>query len=486
MSVAVDEAPPDVTEDRRPGRWDRLGQALFPPAERRPVTWRSAALAAGAVLAGTAVGLTRTRGQGTLRTIWAEDGSILLTDALGKSPWHAVTSPLNGYFIVVPRLLAEVTAWAPVSLAAKILSTEAAVMAAAMALLVFVASRAHLPDPALRLLITVPMVVTPVGALFTPHVLVTLQFLMLVVTFWILLWVPATRAGRILGPVVLVLVGLSSVLIIAFLPLAVLRVALRRDRHSAALLTGLVSGFLVQLGGLLFGPATRAGISHPHPDPFWALAEYAVWGLPYSVLGQHWMEPQINDQNGYWPVPGVHHTGEHAFLILAAWAVVLGAVMLAARGITRPHWVLAAVAGAYSVGVLALEMTAMGYVSDTYLVPEESLVITDRYLIPAYLLLLTAMVAMLRPDGRLGRHLAAWPANAWPILAFTMLVVVVCVANFRHDNPRSKSRNWSTAVAEATAECRSGGQREVEVAVGARNWGHAWPQIRIPCAKLTG
>jgi hypothetical protein len=243
-------------------------------------------------------------------------------------------------------------------------------------------------------------------------------------------------------------------------------------------------GLMVQFGGLLSGAASRSGISHPRPDPFWAMAEYVVWGLPYSVLGQRWMEPGIKDQNGYYPTQVFVRTVEHAALAALAWCVIIAVLLIAVRRITRPAWILAAVAGLHSVGIFAFELMAMGYRSDTYLVPEQTLIITDRYLVPAALLLIVAVVALLRPTGDLTRDVSGWPNNAWPVLMYATLLAIVCVANVRHDNPRSKSQPWTTMVAEARAGCRDPGRADITVAVGSVMWGNRWPQIRIPCDRL--
>src|SRR5690348_13014105 len=98
MSVRTD-ATPVVAEDEtapRP-RAEAAAAALFPAAQHRAVTWRIVFLAGCAVVAGTFVGLGRTRGPGSFNSIWAEDASIVLTDALNMSFWHALTTPLNGY-----------------------------------------------------------------------------------------------------------------------------------------------------------------------------------------------------------------------------------------------------------------------------------------------------------------------------------------------------------------------------------------------------
>ena len=488
MPVTLASGTAAETEDApRRGRWLAIGDAMFLPAVARPLSVRAMAFAAAAVAVGTALGLGRTRGAGALNTIWAEDGSILLTDAYNESTRTALTTPLNGYYITAPRLFGEVASWVPVKWAAVAMSVEAAFAVALIALLVYVASGAHLRDPVLRLIVSAPVIVTPVGALFTPHHLVTLQFIALYAVFWLLLWEPAGRSGRIVAVGFILLTGLSSILTLGLLPLAVFRVVVRRTRHSIALLAALVLGLLVQFGALLFGAASRsgAGITSPRPDPFWAVGEYVSWAVPYSVLGQRWLEPGITDQNGFYPTHVYVRTLEHLALTGIAWCVVLVIGAVAIRRITKPAWTLAAVAGGHSVGLFAMEVMGFGYDSDSYFVPETTLIITDRYLVPACLLLIVAFVALLRPSGRFGRDPAGWPANAWPLLMYVTLLAVVCVANYRHDNPRSHSVAWTGAVAQARAACAADPARAtVDANVGSKMWGNYWPMVVIPCERL--
>ena len=485
-TLAADSTAETADQPRR-GRLYAAGEALFRPPVDRPLTVRAMVVAAAAVAVGTAAGLGRNRGPGVLNTIWAEDGSILLTDALNESTWTALTRSLNGYYITAPRLFAEVATWVPVKWAAVVLAVEAALAVALIALLVYVASGSHLRDPVLRVIVSAPVVVTPVGALFTPHHLVTLQFIALYAVFWLLLWEPARRIGKVVAVGFILLTGLSSILTIGLLPLAVFRVVVRRTRYSIALLGALVLGLLVQFGALVLGGASRpgAGSTRPRPDPVWALAESVRWAVPYSVLGQRWMEPGITDQNGFYPTHVSIRTMEHLALGVAAWCIVLAIGLIALRPITKPAWALAAVAAVHSVGLFAIEVMGFGYDSKSYLVPETALIVTDRYLVPACLLLIVTFVALLRPDGRLGRDPATWPANAWPILMYATLLAVTCVANYRHDNPRSHSVAWTGAVAKARAECLADPAKStVEAHVGSRMWGNYWPMIVIPCERL--
>lgn len=466
---------------RASGR-ERLAESLFPTAPPRPVDRRRVALAVGAVLAGTALGLTRTPGPGAFNTIWAEDGNEFLTDALNLRTHETLFKGLNGYFVLVPRLLAEPTTVLPLEWAPVVLSTGAALVTALLALAVYVACRAHLRSPLLRLLVAAPVVFTPVGALYTVNNVATLQFVALYATFWMLLWVPATRAGRAVALTIVTLTGLSTILTVLFVPLAVLRLLVRRDRWSAVLAATTVATCVIQFGSLATGANSRNGLSHPRFDPVWALVEYLRWGLPYSVMGEEWQRPRLVENAGRVTFLPDNDAVREIGLTAAAYVVVLVVVGLAVFRVTRPAWALSAVAAVHSVGMLALEMMAMGYATDSYLIPETDLIITERYLVPTALLVITALVALLRwPDGPARPTRRGLPVTAWPAIGYALLLVVLCAAHFRIDNSRGYTVPWTTAVAQARAECAVPTAKVGYAVNGGKVW---YAPVRVPCHKL--
>jgi hypothetical protein len=470
---------PRPADDRRA----RLARRLFPADAPRRVTRRGALLAVAGILAGVITSLARTGGHGPFDSIWAEDGSGLLYDALNLSTLDAVTKGLNGYFVVLARVIAEPTSAFPLTWAPAIMSTGTAVCTAVFAFGAYLASGAYLRGTALRLLVALPAVAAPVGGGVTPNNAATLQFVALYAMFWMLLWSPSSRAGRAFALTVVTLTGMSTMLAIAFVPLALLRLYLRRDRWSTVLATAVCATAAVQLVALGLGVTSREGLSRPRPDPVWAFAEWVLWGVPYSVAGETLL---------WWQRPGAL---VHVLLVGGAYLVVLAGVALAVRRVTHPAWGLAALAATHSAIVLALSMMGMGYAVETYLVPESILMGTSRYLVPSSALLIVAVIALLRPrsadpaepasdrpaasSGQAARRRV--PADAWPVVAYGLLVLVICALNLRVDGPRTKVPSWSGVVAKAEAQCEATGARQVRVRHGGEIW---YPWIDIPCRKL--
>jgi hypothetical protein len=426
--------------------------ALFPAA---PVGRRRLLFGALAVAAGTAVSLARTAGTGPFQSIWEEDARDLLTDAYLKPAVYNVFHPYVGYFQVVPRLMGQLATLLPVKLAAATLSVQAALVTALLALAVYVASGAHLRHPLARLLVSAPVLFSPVAENRLAEVYnrpATVQFFVAYAMFWLALWVPATATGRVALVVAVALAAVSTFLVVAYLPLAALRLYVRRDRLSLVLFGALLGGGVLQVLGLALHLTSRP-FGAPRYEPLWALWAYVVWAVPHSVLGF---------RTGY-PLTDVVHA-RTVPLVLLAWLAVV-AVALAAWRFARPAWPLALAAAAQSVGLCSMMVMANGAV-------------TQRYLVPVQLLLLAALVALLSPGSPPGPR----PGLA-PLAVFAVAVLAVGAVNFRWaDTYRAHSPRWTHQVDRATDQCRVGGRREVQVRSGPRPW---YSLVTLPCHDLT-
>ncbi|MGE5827964.1 MAG: hypothetical protein ACM30G_06305 [Micromonosporaceae bacterium] len=443
---------PEACEGKRPDSPDA------PPVRFTPAR---VGLTVLAVLAGTGLSLTRTKGPGALNSVWAEDGKNFLTDALNRGPFDAVTTPFNGYFHLLPRLLAEIAALAPVGWAAAVMSTSAALTAALLAVLVYTAAGAHTRSVLVRLLVAVPLVVAPVGqgglggtGGSVINNLATLQFPLLYATFWALLWAPASRTGRGVALSVVLLAALSSPLAVIYLPLAIARVLVRGDITGWTQMGWFIVGAGAQFGGLALGVTSRADIGHTRIDPGWVVLEYGRWLVPNALLGEAW-----------WARAG-GHTVAYVALGAVAWLVLAAVAFVVARRLTRPRWHLAAAASAASLAILAVELATLGARA-------------DRYLYTPALLLIAALAALLEPADQPVPQLR----RPWlPAAALAVLLVVVGAANWRVENHRARARPWSEVVAGARAECAATHAGSVTAYTHSRN--RYWT-VRLPCARLS-
>jgi hypothetical protein len=450
------------------GRRVRLGlESLFPIAPGRPVARREVWLAVALVVVAAVVSLFRVTGTGALESIWQEDANDVLTAAYYRTNAKTLLDPLSGYYIVGARTLGALAALFPVSWAAAVLSISAAVVLGMMVLLVYIASGAHFSSTLARIMVTVPLLIAPVAENNRSEIYnrpVCLHLFSLYLLFWVVLWVPVKRVPRLVAIGVAGLAAATTVLTIAFIPLALLRAFVRRDRTSVAILGVLVAGAaantaLMQSGSL----ASRGGIMYP--DPAAALLDYAVWALPTSLLGYsatsglgafHFLTAWDADPWGA--------VKPHLALIVLSWLMVLAIIGLAAaRRFTRPAWLLACCAFAHSVGLSCMLVMAQG---NEY-----------RYLLPVELLLFAGIVALLPPIAGGAR------AHA-PLIAFAVFVAVIGAVNFRWDDTyRGNAPRWTDQVRKASIVCRTRPEvREVLVRSAPQPWGSV---IHVPCHRLT-
>ncbi|HEY8473935.1 MAG TPA: hypothetical protein VIL37_15050 [Natronosporangium sp.] len=423
-------------------RWQPRLAPLFESTPERPIGPHQVLLAIAAVAVGAAVSLFRQPGIGPFDTVWAEDGQIFLADAVNRSPVEALAGSYAGYFHTAPRLLAFLAAAAPPDAAGTVLAVSAAVVTAALALLVYVASAGQLPSRAARVAVAAVVIVAPLAQDDVPNSIANLHWPALYALFWVLLWTPARKPARVVAVATVALVATSDILVVALLPLAVARLVVRRDRHSATLAGVLAAGFGLQLLGLLTGTSSR----DLDLNPVRPVTGFLWRAVPAALVGSDWL--------------GDDHTSIR-WLGLAAlgWLLVLAAVVAGWRRLTRPAWLLAAVAAIHSGALYALPVFLSG-------------VATERYALAPAMLVVVAMLALLPPS--LDRPGAAG-------VALLAILAVVCAVNLRVPNARAEGPSWNGELDRARQECaQPGGSGETRVWLPPGGPWHA----DLPCDYL--
>jgi hypothetical protein len=478
MDLSI-ETPPEAGAPGGPPPLRRrlweTGSRLFPdpgpgdcaePGGRR-VARRRLALAALAVGAGTVVSLLRTTGTGPLQTVFEEDAGDVLSDALDTSGAKAVFRPIAGYFTIGPRLLGEFATIFPISWAAAVLSISAALIAALLAVQVYLASGAHLTNRLARVLVAAPLLFAPAVENRMSEVYnrpVCLHFFAMYALFWVLLWTPATRRGRMAALLTVGMTGASTILIIGYLPLAAFRFAVRRTRHSAALFGLVLATTGAQIALLLTETASRA--EKARFDPVWALKSYIGWAMPDSLLGFRATSGIASDANNLGVV-----ARQNAGVIVLAWLVLLaivGIAVLGSRlGLLRPAWLLAVVAGGHSVWLLVMMTMALGHN-------------TQRYLMPSELLLFATLTLLLLPAPGAG-----WRRAGVALAAFAVFVAAVGAVNYRFtDTYRSHAPRWTDQLRAGAARCHNNPRLTAVAVRGAGPPLVSW--TIIPCHELRG
>lgn len=451
---------PGLPAPRRSRSAARWGDLLFPPTVRaswHPHWW---AVALAALVAGTVASLLRQPGAGALDTVWAEDGRIFLEDAY-DDPAGSLTEPYAGYLHVVPRLLAWLAAALPASLAAEALAVAAALVTAALAAVVFIASRGHVAAPLARLAVAAPVVLAPLAQGEVPNSIANLHWPALYASCWVLLWNPRGRGGRWTVVLVLALTALSDLLVVALLPLALLRLRAVPGWTGRAPALALGGGVALQV----FVKAT-AGASRdldPTADPVLLLGGYVLRVVPTALFGERWVGTDLSGS------PRVLGSAAAAAAIVAALA------WLAMRRRATGPLVAAAVLLAHSVVFWVLPVGLSGLATPRYV------------LAPALLLVAAVVVLATAATGRPGAAVVQFATRQritriGPLLALGALLAVVAALNFRVDNARAEGPAWDAQLRTTAAACSDAPDRAVRVPVSPRA-GDLW-SVAVPCAAL--
>jgi hypothetical protein len=447
---------------RLPG-W--LRSALFPQSAER-MTWRKFLAGFLFVIAGAAASLARTSGPGALNTTWIEDAGNFLTDALNRPVLTTLTTQVNGYYELVPRLASAIAVAFPVSWAPGVMSVLAAAQYAVFGLIAYIASGPHLRSPWLRLLLAAPACLVPLGYTQANNDLATVQFIALYGLFWLVLWRPATRAGRVCAPVIMLGATLTSILPLFFAPLVAARLIADRSKTSIAVAVCWAAGLAAQWTVQLRGMSNRS--NQLFTSPLWILGNYVTRTVPRAIFGERALGGPGTNYRGS-PVPlSIPNMAVHEALIWSACAIVVAVVLIALARLTAPQWPLAVTALAFSVLIF------VGEIVDNYPV------VQPRYVIAPALLLYTAIVAMLRPRGVTDDGSESGPRRvlAWvPVTVFALLLGVVIGFNYRVVNTRSESPPWTAVVATARQSCMKPGMADYE-------YSHLWWHVQIPCSRV--
>ena len=236
------------------GLRDALGE-LFPSVPEAPARARGARVL-GAVVQVAAVGiasvamLLRVPGRPAWRTIFGDDYFQFLAGAI-QHPWH--WSAYGGYVQVLPRFIAQVVSYLPLTDASLAFALAGVVVAACCALFIFHASAGHIESVKLRALLAVALVLLPVAPMELIGSGVETPWYLLPVLFWAMLWRPRTRPAMAVAAAVGLLTMASNILAALLAPLLVARLYVLRRPREHAVSAGWLAGCLVQAAFVISG-----------------------------------------------------------------------------------------------------------------------------------------------------------------------------------------------------------------------------------------
>lgn len=436
-----------------------LGASLYPTphAELRRPLWRKLLTPTLAVVIGTAAQVVRLTGTKVFNTVWAEDGTIFLRDALGKPTVRAVFHTYAGYLHIVPRTVAEVARAVPIDDAAIVMGGGAAVVIAVLAVIVFRASRDVIASAPLRLVLAASMIVLPTTARETLDNTANLHWYLIFAAFWVLLWRPSSRTERFVGCLVLASAALSDPLTLVLAPLAVARWITLPHRGERAFTVTFAATMGVQL---CFAVLAQANPVHLAPNVGVVAKVYGLRVAAASFLG----DPLTN----------------RFFLTLGwtlAWLGGAAALAVVVFGLRRWNARRAVVAMAVfaSSAMFLVPMVLRWEASILSTRGSDTLGGGSRYLVVPVLLLIGAFVVIADHAGQRWRQAPVASIVAMA-LAFTW------GQGFLVRNERSLGPLWSTVLHHARTDCTSGVDK-VTVPISPQSPPGKWI-VPIPCGRL--
>jgi hypothetical protein len=452
--------PDRVTAARR-----HLDRYLFPDAEpeafRLGLSRRQAVLLATALIAAAVLlQLARVGWSGSLKSLWAEDGSVLLQEALTHGTVDALFAEYAGYLILVPRLIGEIASAVPLRDAPVAFSVLSALVAAASGLAVWFAAAGHIHSPYLRGLLAGLTVLTPVGGTESIASASYTLWYMLFATFWLLLWKPRSATGAGLGATFIALTGLSTPVVWFFAPLAVLRALTIRDGRDRAVVVSYFASAAVQLLVVLTS-------SEKQVEPEWA-------GEIWTVLLQ-----RVVDGTAF----GLRLGGE--LWASFGWPFLIALTVVFVAGLALGLWRTSA-----SVRYLAALAIPIALLMFVILIYQRAVAIPmlwpaddwngdgGRYAVVPVMLFVSVILAMVDRSWR-GR---SWgDRRAWPGIAVAAIILVSGLISLPARNLGGRGTPpWSASVDRAERICSQGSRSEVGLAVSPPGF----PAIELPCSVV--
>jgi hypothetical protein len=438
---------------------------LFPESPQRSpaAPWRIAARAVLSVLAlvvGAVVMLLRIAGRSPLTTIWAEDRTVFLVQALA-SPWRPF-SAYAGYLQLLPRLIAQFVSFFPLRDAAAAFAIAGAVIASAMALFVFHASAGHVRSGWLRALLAAAILLLPVAPLEIADSGVNTPWYLLFALFWAALWRPRRGCGTALAALIAFLAGASTPMALAIAPLLALRiVALPRIREHAVT-AGLAAGLLLQVPVIASARDSRVDqLARPG-----GVLDFVAHDVVLPALGWHL---------DWWLQAAVGRTGA-TLLVGCVLAAVFCAIAITQSARVRLLVAAALVCG-FLLAAAAASLSRWVTVDAMHFHVEPG----SRYTtLPIFLMEAAVIVAVdnalqrARDRVRADDQAAAFGVRPWTgwarargataaVIALVAVLSIGWITDFRSDDGRAGGALWAPIASRWLADCQRTPQGSFQV-----------------------
>lgn len=373
------------------------------------------------VFLGAALSLSRQPGAGALDTLWAEDGSVFLQQALDNPSPSAWFASYAGYAHLLPRMVASFSALFPLDFAPWIYSGGAALIIAGLSLFVFRATVQAIPNWPIRCVVAATVLLLPSASMEVMNSSANLHWYLLFAASWAALWRPTGGGDVAATSLVLFLAATSDPFTVVVAPILALQYL--RERRSSDLIrnAALLLGLALQAAVVFFNDQPRS------LDPTSASSVAMLQWYGYQVIMTSALGVSLRDM-----MLETLGTLPTACIALAVLALLLSpALQAASRNIQF--------AGALVSLHLALYFLPVALAGTS----------PSRYAVAPILLLYS---------------LIAWgfatcpPSRRLKVLAVSSvaLLVVVVAPDFARINERAQGPSWSEELARGRSICSSG------------------------------
>ena len=286
---------------------------------------------------------------------WAEDGAVWYADAYNKGA-TALLLPHNGYFQMLPRLIAMLAQYVPFSLGPLLFNSVALLIQISCALFVISSRASTLGKYRVRLMIAFLYLAIPNSNEIHGNLTNAqwhLAFLSLLV---ILAKPPTTNMAQLFDLVVIGLTGFTGPFVIFLCPIAALLYMKERAGRYRSVLIYCVGCGLVQVGTLLitWSPVRMEAVRGASPTLLLEILVRQVFGA--ALLGRRTLGGLSS--NSFWALPvallaalsvGIHFCawlcGPFRWKMLFAFSTRIFVASLAYPMVPSPQWHTLASAG---------------------------------------------------------------------------------------------------------------------------------------------
>lgn len=379
----------------------------------------------------TILQLTRQPGTPVWDHIWAEDGGVFLSDALGQPSLTTLGHPSAGYLQVIPRLLAAIAAAFPLGWAALILSAGSALLVACLSAYAYFASASLFHGQWPRILLAGLMVLLPATAFETNATAANLHWYLIFTCFLVFVARPQSPAAVLIGATIALAAALSDPLAGLLLPVAILRVVDLRNWRGWIAPVVYVFGLVAQLvmAVLPSPPRQAAGTAHVTDLP----GIYALRVAGSLLVGDRHLDL-------FWKRFG--WVFAYSALVIVALILLYG--LLKSERRQRLYLIVSVVYSALFLGVPLMVRGTEGFLDQDPFSLNGS-----RYTVVPILFLVVAVLLVLdRADPRV-------PPTTWGVLqsSFVLLTLALVVMNYSDVSVRSPAPSWRASVSAARGRC---------------------------------